>query len=181
MVLAGAASADPSARNDNHGPWLFGTFEQKVTHEGWDHGRDRKKVEKTTIYGVALSTTDTSKPLTVLTCAPEIGLSVKVTGRPRKLEDTGFYAFGRRTSSRGEVFVDGDLVRANEWAIDTTDGSMVSFDAMTVAYIYDAAMKGLTVRLDLENRSAFDIHLPSANDKFPEFVEACPFLDAPAN
>lgn len=180
-LLAGPGTtvAQPFDESDTPRGWAFHGLSQDVTYERYDHGRDRKVNETTTITGVALSTTDGRKPLTVLACAPAVGLSAKVTSRPTDLEDTGYYAFGRRKSSFGELFVAGERVRANQWAIDTTDGSMVTFDAQSVAYLYDAAMKGLTVRLDLENKSAFDIHLPQADESFPQFVAACPFLNPP--
>ncbi len=180
LVFSAAAFADSPGENAQAAEWRAFPFEQTVVYERYDHGRNKVIPEEAVIRGVALATTAADRPLTVLSCAPEVGLSVKVTGRPRSLDDIGVYAGGRRKSSYGKVFVDGDRVRANEWSIDTYDGSMASFDAMTVAHIYDAAMKGLIVRLDLENRSAFDIHLPAANDQFPKFVEACPFLDTPA-
>jgi len=175
----GTAVALPGETDSTAGNWDLFRFSQEVTYERYDHGRDRKVSETTTVTGVALSTTDGTQPLTVLTCAPAVGLSAKVTSRPTDLEDTGYYAFGRRKSSFGELFVDGERVSANQWAIDTTDGSMVTFDAQSVAYIYDAAMKGVTVRLDLENKSAFDVYLPQADESFPEFVAACPFLSPP--
>jgi len=179
LAAPGTAAAEPGETSSTAGNWDLFRFSQDVTYKRYDHGRNRKVNETTTITGVALSTTDGRKPLTVLACAPAVGLSAKVTSLAAEKFDARVYAGGRRKSSFGELFVAGERVRANQWAIDTTDGSMVTFDAQSVAYIYDAAMKGLSVRLDLENKSAFDIHLPRAEESFPQFVAACPFLNPP--
>lgn len=79
----------------------------------------------------------------------------------------------RRTSANVTIGDNKDSYRF-QWNINTD--SMVPFDRVLARRIFNAAVRGDTLKLEVSRKTRIDVTLPEMNDAFRTFAKGCPLL-----
>ena len=103
------------------------------------------------------------------------GLSLSVTTEPGDLYQHAFNAPDSRRFKRTEpvVAIDGKRIKTYAW-LDMVEMDVIRARRMkTMGPIYNAALRGRTVVLDMARGEDIVLNLPTANDDFKAFGAAC--------
>jgi len=109
-----------------------------------------------------------------MTCINEV-FTVAVAYKPLDLKD---FIVNHRTSRRWrtrkvEMTIEGELQKMNEWTYLPKFGVAIPRKKSDRAKVYNAAIRGQSILLNMDFRESIKLILPKPNTEFAEFGGAC--------
>jgi len=114
-----------------------------------------------------------SGPSVTLTCSEKLGVRAIVYLNGNGMDDLALNAKARLVTRNVEIGSDSTEPRDGDWAYFRRAKTLVSTKSWQGKRVFNAAVTGSPVSMDVSRLGSYDITLPAVNDEFKSFVSSC--------